>query len=144
MTDSITQVTPGCDRCRNFFKDTVFICRRKAGKKGCDKCLREHMVCSLVPPLPKKSKAPAKSKRPREEESTSEAPNDEDPAVNEAPRPKRKASSKSPIFSYLLKTDTCCPLGRLTLKVKAPPKASSSKLPRKCSYVLFPISDLPM
>ena len=99
------------------------------------------MVCSLAPSGPKKSKAPAKSKRPREEESTSEAPNDEDPAVDEAPRPKRKASSKSPYPSHPLKTDACCPLGRLTIKVKAPAKASSSRLPRKCSYVPFPISD---
>ena len=102
------------------------------------------MVCLLAPLGPKKSKAPPKSKRPREEESTSEAPLDEDPVVDEAPKPKRKASSKSLHPSYPLKTDACCLLGRLTLKVKAPAKASSSKLPRKCSYVGFPISDLPM
>ena len=80
----------------------MFICRRKAGKKGCDKCLREHMVCSLAPPAPKKSKAKTKSKRPREEESTSETGVDEAPAEEEAPRPKRKAAGEFLFRSYVV------------------------------------------
>ena len=102
MTDSRVQINPGCDRCRNFFKDNVFICHRKAGKKGCDKCLCEHMVCSLAPPVPKKSKAKPKSKRPSEEESTSETGVDEAPAEEEAPRPKRKATGESLFRSYVV------------------------------------------
>ena len=80
----------------------MFICRRKAGKKGCDKCLREHMVCSLAPPVPKKSKAKPKSKRLREEESTSETGLDEEPAEEEAPRPKRKATGEFLCRSYVV------------------------------------------
>ena len=102
MSDSRVQINPGCDRCRNFFKDNVFICSRKAGKKGCNKCLQEHMVCSLAPPAPKKSKTKTKSKRPREEESTSETGLDEEPTEEEAPRPKRKATGEFLCRSYVV------------------------------------------
>ena len=73
------QVTPGCLRCTGDYKGNVFICRVPIGHDECDKCVRDHKVCSFRKPTVSKPAAKAVAA---------------DTDVEENPRPKKRIAGE--------------------------------------------------